>query len=204
VKCSLRTLLISVKIGEIRGSFSGFICADLRHLRIESSFFNELKFVNFLCRLPSLVSLELVDCEDASSHLLKGLTTTCVGSTLVCPKLETLSLDGCTNLDWDSLRTFIEVRIPGRSFACHWQPHNRRLLTDSIASVSSASTYAQLRHGPAPATKPIGIPQPKRLRSIDVTRCHQISKEMVQWLRMYVAEVRCDPAKGVWGEAVLP
>jgi len=43
----------------------------LRHLRIESSFFNELKFVSLLSRLQSLVSLELVDCEDASSHLLK-------------------------------------------------------------------------------------------------------------------------------------
>ena len=43
----------------------------LRHLRIESSFFNELKFVNLLSRLPSLVALELVDCEDASSHLLQ-------------------------------------------------------------------------------------------------------------------------------------
>jgi hypothetical protein len=43
----------------------------LRHLRIESSFFNELKFVSLLGRLPSLMSLELVDCEDASSHFLK-------------------------------------------------------------------------------------------------------------------------------------
>jgi hypothetical protein len=43
----------------------------LRYLRIESSFFNEIKFVSLLGRLPSLVSLELVDCEDASSHFLK-------------------------------------------------------------------------------------------------------------------------------------
>jgi hypothetical protein len=43
----------------------------LRALRIESSFFDELKFVKLLCRLPSLVTLELVDVEDASSNLLK-------------------------------------------------------------------------------------------------------------------------------------
>lgn len=43
----------------------------LRYLRIESSFFNELKFIGLLSRLPSLASLELVDCEDASSHFLK-------------------------------------------------------------------------------------------------------------------------------------
>jgi hypothetical protein len=43
----------------------------LRYLRIESSFFNEIKFVSLLGRLPSLVSLELIDCEDASSHFFK-------------------------------------------------------------------------------------------------------------------------------------
>lgn len=43
----------------------------LRYMRIESSLFNELKFLNLLRRLPSLVTLELVDVEDASSNLLK-------------------------------------------------------------------------------------------------------------------------------------
>lgn len=43
----------------------------LRRLRIETSLFNELKLVNLLRRLPSLVTLELVDCEDASSGLLR-------------------------------------------------------------------------------------------------------------------------------------
>lgn len=46
----------------------------LRHLRIESSLFNELKLVNLLRRLPSLVTLELVDVEDASSGLLRVRT----------------------------------------------------------------------------------------------------------------------------------
>lgn len=43
----------------------------LRHLRIESSFFNELKLVRLLRRLPSLQTLELVDVEDVSSNFLK-------------------------------------------------------------------------------------------------------------------------------------
>jgi len=154
--------------------------------------------------LSSLVSLELVDCEDASSHFLKGLSTPSAHSTLVCPKLETLNLDGCTSLDWDSLRTFIEARLPGHSFAYPRQLPDQRPLTNHTAALSSASAYAQLRSGSASASKLIGISPPKRLRSIDVTRCHQISKEMVQWLRMYVTEVKCDPAKGIWGEAVLP
>ena len=44
---------------------------------------------------------------------------------------------------------------------------------------------------------------PQRLQMIDVTRCNQISKEMVQWLRMYVALVKCESAKGVWGEPAM-
>lgn len=43
----------------------------LRHLRIESSFFNESKFVNLLKRLNSITTLELIDIEDVSSFLLK-------------------------------------------------------------------------------------------------------------------------------------
>jgi len=179
----------------------------LRSLRVESSFFNELKFVNLLSRLHSLVSLELVDCEDASSNFLKGLTTSSASSTWVCPKLESLKLDGCTNLDWDSLRTFIERRLPGRSHAyplqLHSLPHHTN---DCTVRMSSASVYAQsLQHSASATTHNARtILGPKRLHSIDVTRCHQISKEMVQWLRMYVTDVKCETAKGVWGEPVLP
>jgi hypothetical protein len=43
----------------------------LRSLRIESTFFNEMKLIKLLQCLPSLITLELVDVEDASSNLLK-------------------------------------------------------------------------------------------------------------------------------------
>lgn len=43
----------------------------MRFLRIESCLFNELKFLNLLRRLPSLVTLELVDNEDVTSSLFK-------------------------------------------------------------------------------------------------------------------------------------
>ena len=44
----------------------------LRRIRIESSLFNDLRLVNKLLRkLSSITTLELVDCEDASSELLK-------------------------------------------------------------------------------------------------------------------------------------
>lgn len=43
----------------------------LEHLRIESGFFNEMKLIRLLRRLPSLTTLKLVDVEDASPNLLK-------------------------------------------------------------------------------------------------------------------------------------
>ena len=66
--------------------------------------------------------------------------------------------------------------------------------------MSSASAFAANAHilAHVPVTPPQTKTWPQRLQSIDLTRCHQISKEMVQWLRMYVAEVKCDTAKGAW------
>ena len=44
----------------------------LRRIRIESSLFNDLRLVNkWLRKLSSITTLERVDCEDASSELLK-------------------------------------------------------------------------------------------------------------------------------------
>lgn len=43
----------------------------LRHLRIETCFFSELKLARFLQRVPSLTTLELVDVDDVSPSLLK-------------------------------------------------------------------------------------------------------------------------------------
>ena len=53
----------------------------LRFIRIESCLFSELKFLNLLRHLPSLVTLALVDVEDVSSHFLK------VGSEWSCMAL---------------------------------------------------------------------------------------------------------------------
>jgi len=180
----------------------------LRYLRIESSFFNELKFVKLLRRLPSLVTLELVDVEDASSNFLKGLSAPSTAQAWICPKLETLNLDGCTALDWDSLRTFIESRLPAHSPTYQRQytnnPSRFPLLSVPISTSSASAAAAASAYTRGRINKSAVLVGPRRLRSIDVTRCHQISKEMVQWLRMYVADVRCEPAKGVWGEPVMP
>ncbi|KAH7911724.1 hypothetical protein BJ138DRAFT_1006041 [Hygrophoropsis aurantiaca] len=193
----------------------------LRYLRIESSFFNEQKFVNLLRRLSSVEILELVDVEDVSCFLLKSLSTPPIAHPWILPRLERLNLDGCTALEWDSLRGLIESRLAGRSSSP--SSASRQAFTSSVSSaltLSSASTprpsatSVLARASTASASAHIHaltlarpttpVPGPHRIASIDVTRCHQISKEMVQWLRMYVRDVRCEPAKGVWGEPVLP
>lgn len=186
---------------------------SLKYLRIESCLFSEIIFVNLLRRLSSLTVLEVVDIEDLSSYFLKVSRFTSslqmVGDKLVeqglvtsqpwiCPRLEELSVDGCTSLDWDSLRTFVEARLPP-------SPHGfARYHTSTIPKSTSASEAAAAQaRAKAHYSSHSGVLPPQRLRSIDVTRCSQISWEMVQWLKMYVAEVRCESAKGVWGENVL-
>ncbi|KDQ62299.1 hypothetical protein JAAARDRAFT_122507 [Jaapia argillacea MUCL 33604] len=167
----------------------------LRRLRIESSFFNELKLAMFLRRLPSLTTLELIDAEDVSANLLKGLSTPSSGQTWICPKLDTLDLSGCTALDWDALRTFIESRLP---------PHSRaaNVTLPPSTFVASASAQAMYQHPRGVARGGgSGMVEPKRVKSVDLTRCHQISKEMVQWLKVYIPEVKCEVPKGEgsWG-----
>jgi len=171
----------------------------MRCLRIESCLFNEMKFVNLLRRLPSLVSLELVDVEDASSGFLRGLSSS---QPWACPKLESLTLDGCTNLDWDSLRTFVESRLPANSHTYPRYQNAQAFRSSQMTTTSASAVAARPRVYPAAlrTSHPGALLGPQRLRSIDVTRCNQISKEMVQWLRIYIPNVKCEPAKGVWGE----
>ncbi|KDR82765.1 hypothetical protein GALMADRAFT_847101 [Galerina marginata CBS 339.88] len=170
----------------------------LKYLRIETCLFNEMKFVGLLRKLPSLVTLELVDIEDISHHSLKALT---LCQPWACPRLEYVTFDGCTSFDWDSLRAFVESRLPA-------DPHAyKRYHTSSTSIVSSASAaaadYARMKSRQDRSGHAALLAGPQRIQMIDVTRCNQISKEMVQWLRMYVASVKCEPAKGVWGEPTM-
>ncbi|EKM51811.1 uncharacterized protein PHACADRAFT_102414 [Phanerochaete carnosa HHB-10118-sp] len=189
----------------------------LRRLRIESSFFSELKLARFLRRVPSLTTLELVDVEDASPSLLKNLAAPATSQTWVCPKLTHLSLEGCTTLDWESMRSVVESRLPpqARAFPSpSADPKAPRGLSSASAAAqrppiasSSASAFAAtahiLAHTPSTAlTKASPFGQPQRLQSLDLTRCHQLSKEMIQWLRLYVEDVKCEIMRGVWDSSV--
>jgi len=112
-------------------------------------------------------------------------------------------VDGCTALDWDSLRTFVESRLPANPHA-YAKFHSTPMSISSTASVAAAA-YARYKAQHTCHNVYTSVIQgPQRLRAIDVTRCSQISKEMVQWLRMYVANVKCEPAKGIWGEPAMP
>jgi hypothetical protein len=95
------------------------------------------------------------------------------------------------------------------------------------AAMSSASSSASAVSRPGPSSKVVpsasafaanvhilyhilvmsqqrsGLNWSQRLQSIELIRCHWISKEMVQWLRMYVADVKCDTAKSVWNDSSL-
>ncbi|OJT13829.1 hypothetical protein TRAPUB_9599 [Trametes pubescens] len=198
----------------------------LRHLRIESCFLNELRFARLLPRLPALNSLELVDVEDVTPNLMRNFATPPVSQTWVCPKLATLSLEGCTSIDWETLRSIVESRLPphSRAFPRQAAQHEAAPVPRPAVSMSSASASSQrpvasssssssasafaatayiLAHqpsAPAVSSSSLAVGRPVRLESMDLTRCHQISKEMVQWLRMYVAEVKCETVKSVWGE----
>ncbi|KAF4590719.1 hypothetical protein EYR40_009316 [Pleurotus pulmonarius] len=113
----------------------------LRYLRVESCLINEMKFVNLLRRLQSLRSLELVDVEDVTSGFLKALSSSQPWS---CAKLESLSLDGCTNFDWESLRTFVESRLPANSTAyAHARHRSSNGLSSSASAAAAAYVHAQ-------------------------------------------------------------
>ncbi|KAF8195448.1 hypothetical protein BJ912DRAFT_1056694 [Pholiota molesta] len=168
----------------------------LKSLRIETCLFNEMKFVNLIRKLPSLITLELVDVEDLTYITFKALSSS---QPWACSRLENVTLDGCTSFDWDSLRAFVESRLPA-------DPHAYKRYHTSVASLSSsasaaAANYARMKsrqNGHAAL-----LAGPHRIEMVDVRRCNQISKEMVQWLRMYVASVMCEPGKGVWGEPTM-
>lgn len=60
----------------------------LKSLRIESCLFNEMKFVNLIRKLPSMVTLELVDIEDLTYITLKvGYVLTLLHSHALIPQL---------------------------------------------------------------------------------------------------------------------
>lgn len=108
-------------------------------------------------------------------------------------------LDGCTSFDWDSLRMVIESRLPPNPNAyARFHPS-----PSSIMSSASASAAAFARSKAFAKRAPQLAVGPQRLQQIDVRRCNQLSREMIQWLKMYVAVVKCESTKYVWDDPSL-
>lgn len=102
---------------------------ECQTLIINSSLIVEEQLVQLLQRLPALRHLELADCEDVSPFLLNVSSfypylfslfvrpTTRIqelsnSEEWLCPNLQRLSIDGCTSIDSQAVRTFIGSRMP--------------------------------------------------------------------------------------------
>ncbi|KAF8713152.1 Methyltransferase domain, partial [Rhizoctonia solani] len=80
----------------------------LKTLVINSSLIVEEQLVQLLQRVPGLISLELVDCEDVSPFLLNELSN---AQPWLCPNLRFLSIDGCTSVDSQAVRILVSSRL---------------------------------------------------------------------------------------------
>ncbi|KZV92570.1 hypothetical protein EXIGLDRAFT_614223 [Exidia glandulosa HHB12029] len=78
----------------------------------QACLFSELKLTRLLRRLPSISTLELVDCEDVSANILRGLSAPPPGihNLWILPNLAKLVLDGCAGIEWEPLRALVEQR----------------------------------------------------------------------------------------------
>ncbi|OBZ71454.1 hypothetical protein A0H81_08764 [Grifola frondosa] len=172
----------------------------LRHLRIESCFFNELKcFVKFDEESLYATCIPYMDMPEAHQSQSGGLHVPGLGGASLVRRV----------------RLPAQSRAFPRQLVTHSQPAlpmsstsgPPRSVSTSMSSASSFATHAHILSRtpatPTPTPALVSLGWPQRLHSIDLTRCHQISKEMVQWLRMYVADVKCETVKGVWGETTL-
>ncbi|KAI0031056.1 hypothetical protein K488DRAFT_52904 [Vararia minispora EC-137] len=182
----------------------------LRRLYIEQSFCPEKGLLKLLARIPSLMTLELVDVEVVSSFLLKSLTIPTTHS-WICPNLETLILDGSTKLPFDALRSFVEARlsphlraypraVPPSSATAYRSPTCAYYLSfDNESMRPSRSSRPPLTscrsHSTPPHDTGDALAWPQRLQCLGLARCHQFSREMLQWLRMYVPDVRLDDVR---------
>lgn len=146
------------------------------------------------------------------------------GQEWICPLLDTLSFDGCSAAPWDALRALVEARLPasasadarllgparsGTTFSSSASAYAASQRTSSSSSLAAMAANSRISRASSAAQPKEGggigrneMEGPCRLRVIDLTRCPQISKEMVAWLRMYVAEVRVrrETEQTYWGE----
>jgi len=83
----------------------------LRFIRIETCLFNELRLMHMFMKWTGIESMELVDCEDVSDNLLRGLSEPPASQLWILPHLRNVVLEGCTTLSDAELRRFVKSRV---------------------------------------------------------------------------------------------
>ncbi|KAI0291442.1 hypothetical protein BC826DRAFT_480661 [Russula brevipes] len=89
--------------------------------------------LSYICQSLSLCYTDLF-CSSSRRQSLSAPTAT---TTWICPKLEVMGLDGCTALDWDPLRSFVESRLPA-----HVRTYPRQAVPPMVALLAPASYSA--------------------------------------------------------------
>jgi hypothetical protein len=115
----------------------------------------------------------------ADDRAHQALATPALGAPWVCPALEHLSIEGCSGLAWTALRALVQARQPvhTRHFAAlapgawEWP-----------APEAAAPAHVRSLSSPPCADGGRGRGWPARLRSLDVSRCRQLSGTMLGWL----------------------
>jgi len=138
-----------------------------------------------------------------TEFITQGLSGPHHASEWILPSLRSLNLEGCTSFEWDDLKNFIESRLPSSSASSSAAAYLQQKRGGNVRSgrgiSSSAGHYARcqaMADTPYLATASLKeVDQmgkmPGKLMKLDLTRCSQISRERIQWLRMYVPELVC-------------
>ncbi|KZV73804.1 hypothetical protein PENSPDRAFT_573940 [Peniophora sp. CONT] len=176
----------------------------LTRLHIENCSFREQDLLSLLYRLSVLSVLELVDVHDVGSGILQSLAVP-VNQAWACPNLDTLCLDGCSSFDFASLRACVEARLAPDVRAFPGPRPSKTSPPSAPTSSTSSESVALTRYPRRPSVATNGRSHsappdgagtwtwPSRLRRVSLTRCEQLSVEMLGWLRVYVPEVTPAP-----------
>ncbi|KZT60339.1 hypothetical protein CALCODRAFT_492686 [Calocera cornea HHB12733] len=83
----------------------------LRHVRIETCLFNELRLMHLFMKWQGIETVELVDCEDVSDNLLRGLSEPPGSEKWILPHLKHMSLEACSSIHDADLVRFVSSRV---------------------------------------------------------------------------------------------
>ncbi|EJU03085.1 hypothetical protein DACRYDRAFT_99472 [Dacryopinax primogenitus] len=106
----------------------------LRHIRVEACLFNELRLMHLFMKWSGIETIELIECEDVSDNLLRGLSEPPGAEKWILPQLKYVSLEGCSNIHDTELVRFVSSRVQGRD--SHSEVLPSRLQSVDVAKLS--------------------------------------------------------------------